>query len=141
MDKFAEFVSNHMVLSASFFGLLAYWIFGELKSRASGVGTVGAKDAIQLMNHSNAVVIDVREEKEVVDGMIINSVHIPLDDLQNHLKKIEKYKDKPVIVSCRTGNRSGKACNMLRKNGFLQVYNLRGGILAWQKENLPLVKK
>jgi len=141
MNQFAEFVSNHLFLSLSFFGLLAYWIMGEIKNRTSGVGSVSPLDATQLINHSNAVVVDVREDKEITEGLIINSIHIPLGKLGEQLKKIEKYKEKPVIVSCRSGLRSNSACSTLRKNGFQQVHNLRGGIVGWTKDGLPLVKK
>lgn len=141
MNQFTEFVGNHLFLSLSFFGLLAYWIIGEIKNRTSGIGSLSPLDATQMINHSNATIIDVRESKEVSDGLIINSIHIPLGDFKNQLKKLEKYKEKPVIVSCRSGSRSNHACSILRKNGFQKVHNLRGGISAWLKEGLPLVKK
>jgi rhodanese-related sulfurtransferase len=93
-----------------------------------------------MMNHSKAVVVDVREDKEMADGSIINAIHIPLGDLKNQIKKIEKYKEKPVIVVCRSGMRSASAASILRKEGFQQVHNMRGGIMAWQKDGMPLVK-
>jgi rhodanese-related sulfurtransferase len=141
MNQIAEFVGNHLFLSLSFFGLLAYWLVGEVKNRTSGIGSVSPLNATQMINHSNAVVVDVREDKEVADGLIINSIHIPLGDFKNQLKKLEKYKEKPIIVSCRSGSRSNHACSTLRKNGFQKVHNLRGGVTAWLKEGLPLVKK
>ena len=141
MNQYAEFVGNHLFLSLSFLGLLTYWILGEIRNRGSGIGTVSPLDATQLINHNNAVIIDVREDKEITDGLIINSIHVPYADLSNQLKKLEKHKQKPVIVSCRSGSRSASACKTLRKNEFAQVYNLRGGIMAWIKDGLPLVKK
>ncbi|NOY66227.1 MAG: rhodanese-like domain-containing protein [Gammaproteobacteria bacterium] len=141
MNNFTEFVGNHLFLSVSFLGLLTYWILGELKQRMNGTSAVSPIDATRLMNHSNAVVIDVREDKEMSDGTIINAIHIPVGDISNQIKKIEKYKEKPVIVACRSGHRSASACNTLRKQGFLHVYNLRGGVNAWQKDGMPLVKK
>ncbi len=141
MSQYTEFVGNHLFLSLSFLGLLTYWIIGEIKSRGSGVGSVSPMDATQLINHNNAVVIDVREPKEMTDGQIINSIHVPFTELSNQLKKLEKYKQKAVIVSCRSGLRSASVCKTLRKNEFTQVYNLRGGVVAWVKDGLPLVKK
>ena len=141
MNQYAEFVGNHLFLSMSFIALLTYWIIGEIKNRGSGVGTVSPLDATRLINHSNAIVVDVRENKELGDGLIINSIHVPLADLTNQLKKLEKYKSKPIIISCRSGHRSASACKTLRKHDFEQVYNLRGGIMAWSKDGLPLVKK
>ncbi|MGD9385464.1 MAG: rhodanese-like domain-containing protein [Thioalkalispiraceae bacterium] len=46
-----------------------------------------------------------------------------------------------MIVGCKTGQRSGQACATLKKQGFEQVYNLSGGVTAWQADNLPLTKK
>ena len=140
MSQYIEFANNNLFLTLSFFALLFYWIIGEIKQRNSGVGTLSPMEATQLMNHSNAVVVDVRETKEVADGSILNSIHIPMTDLNGQLKKLEKYKQKPIILSCRSGHRSASACKTLRKQGFEQVYNLRGGVMAWQKEGLPLVK-
>lgn len=141
MNNFTEFVGNHLFLSSSFFGLLAYWIIGELKNRNNSTGSLSPMDATQLMNHAHAVVIDIREDKEIEGGSIVNAIHIPLGDLANQLKKIEKFKEKPVIIVCRSGHRSNSALNTLRKNGFQKLYNLRGGIVAWQKDGMPLVKK
>ena len=87
MNQYAEFVGNHLFLSLSFLGLLTYWILGEIRNRGSGIGTVSPLDATQLINHNNAVVIDVREDKEITDGLIINSIHVPYADLSKQLKK------------------------------------------------------
>mgnify|MGYP000494151961 CR=1 FL=1 len=50
-------------------------------------------------------------------------------------------KGKPIVAVCRSGSRSGSACNMLRKNGFENVKNLRGGMMAWESANLPVKRK
>lgn len=141
MNNFTEFVGNNLLLALSFFGLLTYWIIGEIKQRTSGIGAVSPMEATKLMNHSHAVVLDVREDKELVDGSIVNAIHIPVGDLTKQIKKIEKYKEKPIVVICRSGMRSASACNTLRKQGFMHVYNLRGGVMAWKKDGMPLVKK
>ncbi|MDX1345773.1 MAG: rhodanese-like domain-containing protein, partial [Sedimenticolaceae bacterium] len=72
---------------------------------------------------------------------IVNSVNLPINGFKNQIKQLEKQKEKPIIVSCRSGNQSQMACRELRKAGFEKVYNLRGGVLAWQSANLPLTKK
>jgi rhodanese-related sulfurtransferase len=83
-------------------------------------------------------VIDVREDSEYKSGHIADSKHIPLGSLKSRLNEIESYKSRPVIVSCRSGSRSAHACGMLAKNGFTSLYNLRGGIGAWQGASLPV---
>ena len=97
--------------------------------------------ATQLINRENAVILDVREDNEYRDGHIVNSVHIPLSYLKDRLKELEKYKGKPIIVGCRSGQRSSQACGVLKKQGYDAVYNLSGGIMAWKSDNLPLTKK
>ena len=140
MEQFTEFVGNHLYLSMIFAALLTMLIVGELKRKSGGPGQVGPVEATSMINHQNAVVLDVRKDDEYSQGAIVNAIHIPLEEIDNHLKKIEKYKDKSIIVYCRTGSRSVSACSKLKKHGFDAVFNLGGGVLAWQKDNLPLVK-
>jgi rhodanese-related sulfurtransferase len=98
-------------------------------------------DATQLINHKNAILVDVRDVNDYREGHIINALHIPLADLDSHGKKLEKYKEKALITYCRSGQRSATACARLQKQGFTSVYNLRGGVMAWQKDNLPLTRE
>ncbi len=65
-------------------------------------------------------------------GHIINSLNIPMNGFSNQLATLEKHKQRPIIIGCRSGAQSASACQILRKQGYEQVYNLRGGILAWQ---------
>ena len=86
------------------------------------------------------MVLDVREDSEYKSGHLLNSKWIPLGKLKERLGELEKYRDKPIVVVCRSGNRSGSACAMLGKEGFSQAYNLAGGVMDWQKRKLPLEK-
>ena len=108
--------------------------------RISGVKEVETLEATQLINHRDAVILDVREDKEFVTGHLPNAKHIPLGQLVARLKDVEKFKNKPIVVNCRSGARSATACGILRKNGFEEVYNLKGGINAWQQANMPVEK-
>ena len=85
--------------------------------------------------------MDIRPMADYTNGHIINSINIPANGFKNQLARLEKYKQKPVIVTCRSGAQSSAACKQLRNAGFEQVYNLRGGILAWQNANLPTSRK
>ncbi|MEX0680558.1 MAG: rhodanese-like domain-containing protein [Balneolales bacterium] len=80
--------------------------------------------------------LDVREqyEKDFVD---IGGTLIPLGQLMERLEEIESEQDKPVIVYCRSGNRSAHACQALMASGFSNVKNLKGGILKWAEEIDP----
>ena len=84
----------------------------------------------QQKGEENLIIIDVREGHERAE-FNIGGEHIPLGDLQTKLEDLEDYKDKEVIVYCRSGNRSGMACQLLQQAGFTNARNLTGGMLAW----------
>lgn len=117
-------------------GFMLFWTtFGN---RIRGIKDVDCQGAMQLINHKQAIVLDVREDSEYKSGHVLNAKHIPLGKLGQRVGELEKYRDQPIVVICRSGNRSGTASALLGKQGFTQVYNLHGGVMAWQKANLPL---
>lgn len=119
-------------------GWMLFWsMFGN---RIRGIKDVDCVAATQLINHKNALVLDVREDSEYKSGHVLNATHIPLGKLNERVGELEKYRDQPIVVVCRSGNRSCSACSLLGKQGFTQAYNLAGGMMAWQKANLPLEK-
>ena len=80
--------------------------------------------------------IDVREEYEF-DEMNINGKLIPMGEVLS--RKDEVPRDKKVVVHCRSGKRSASVINALEKEGYTNLYNLRGGILAWAEEIDPSI--
>jgi rhodanese-related sulfurtransferase len=119
-------------------GLMLVW---PALSRMSGTSSnLGPADAVLLINRENALVLDVREDAEYADGHITDARHIPLAQLDARVEELRKFKDKPVLVNCQAGMRSAKACGILKKHGFSKVYNLQGGLNAWQQAKLPVVK-
>ena len=132
-----QFVLNNWYL---FLGLavVLFMLFADpIRQRLLGIATVPASQAIQILNRQNGVIVDVREPNEFSTGHIPNAANIPVGSIAGRLKELNKYKDKPVIVVCRSGQRSAHAAVVLRKNGFASVYNLAGGMLTWQADNLP----
>jgi rhodanese-related sulfurtransferase len=140
MDQFTSFVINNWELFLALVIIIALLFASNLQSAFSGVVQIGPVEAIKMINHEKAVVVDVRDDKEFVEGHIINSIHIPLGNVQQRVNELNAHREKPIIVSCRSGARSNAACSMLRKNGFENVFNLKGGIMAWQSASLPLSK-
>ena len=91
--------------------------------------------ASQLQNDTNSVVLDVRTENEIAEGIIPNAIHINIYKGQGFIDDIEKLdKTKNYYVYCRSGNRSGQACGVMNQLGFENAYNLVGGILDWTGE-------
>lgn len=106
-----------------------------------GGQSLSPAQATLMMNREDAVVIDVRETGEWSSGHIPGARHITLGQLDKRLSEVEKFKGKPIIVCCASGNRSSSACGTLRKAGFEKVYNLSGGISAWIEASLPVTTK
>jgi len=105
-----------------------------------GIKLLGTHEALRLMNNKGTTLVDVREEKEYAEGHMPHTVNIPLSKLADRLGQLNNAKGKPIIVVCRSGNRSKKGAVLLAKNGFDQLYSMNGGTAAWEKENLPLEK-
>jgi rhodanese-related sulfurtransferase len=137
MHQLLEFVTNHLPLVLTFIGLaaaLAWNLFFDPVAKTA----VTPLQATPLINHEDAVVLDVRSIAEYNKGHIVNAINIPLNGLSKQLQQLEKYKDRPIIVACRSGSRSGMAVKMLLKKGFQNVHNLKGGMMAWESAGLPV---
>lgn len=134
-----EFLQENMIWVA-----LAFVSGGMLLWPMISGGTVAhltPAEATLLMNREDALVLDVRETGEWSSGHITGARHITLGQLDKRLSELDKFKEKPIIVICASGNRSSSACGRLKKAGFDKVYSLGGGISAWVGANLPLTTK
>ena len=137
-----EFVAQNWHLFLALVVIVLLLTFDHARHRISGVKAVSATELPQLLNHEDAVVVDVCEPAEFRKGHIPGAINIPLSQIEENTKKLERYKKqgRPLVVSCQSGNRSSKGAAKLRKLEFDKVYTLSGGIAAWQKENLPVEK-
>lgn len=137
MLQFLE--SNLIMVSITMIsGYMLFWSF--FGNRLRGIKEVDTVGATNLVNRKNALVLDVREQSEYDLGHIINSRLISLGALKERVGELEKYRERPIVVVCRSGSRSESATAFLNKQGFAEVYSLSGGVMAWQKASLPLEK-
>lgn len=138
MEQIIDFIVANPVLVLVF----AFFLLGLLitESRKGGQ-SLSPQQATQLVNGQNGVLVDIRKKDEFKAGHIAGAVNIEYANFSNKLSELEKHKDKPIIVVCKTGTTAGAAGAILRKSGFTQVNKLSGGILEWQAQKLPLVKK
>jgi rhodanese-related sulfurtransferase len=134
-----KFVFDNIFLIAVAFvsGAMLVW---PLARRGAGGPSVNTLEATQMINRQDALLLDVREQVEFAHSHILNARGLPLSQIEARFGEIEKFKDKPVIVCCASGNRSSAAATALRKHGFSNVFNLSGGFAAWQQAGLPLQK-
>jgi len=100
---------------------------------------VSVDDVSAMLKDKNKYfLLDVRTQEEYDDGFIENSILIPVTELESRLSEVPS--DKPIIVYCRSGNRSLKAADLLIENKYSPVYNMLGGINEWIKKGYPVVK-
>lgn len=134
-----DFVQNNIFWFA--LALFSGGAFVWQSIRGSGVADIIPVQASLLINREDALVLDVRDAAEFNAGRIPNAKHIPLAQMAQRLGELDKWKEKPIIAYCQSGNRSASACAALKKAGFTQVHNLNGGLPAWQDANLPVTRK
>jgi len=112
-------------------------LFPLLQNRGAKVSQL---QATQYMNQGKTLVLDVRDAAEFAEGHLPNAKNIPLAELNNRLKEIEKSKNTVVITVCAKGMRSATATALLTKAGFAQVFSLEGGTEAWKTQGMPIIK-
>ncbi|BBM70000.1 molybdopterin-synthase adenylyltransferase MoeB [Rhodothermus marinus] len=93
----------------------------------------------RLERGDRPVILDVRKPHEVQIASIGHDLLIPVDELPERLAELEPYRDREIVVYCRSGARSARATKLLREAGFRDVKNLKGGILAWSQEIDPSI--
>jgi len=134
-----------------FFGMMSCKDSKSEKTATEEVSeTVTTQEVVSLLNtdefekHISAVgdvqLVDVRTPEEVADGTIPGSIHFDFyaEDFKEKLSALNK--DIPVYVFCRSGRRSGEAATIMEEMGFTRVYDLDGGVVAWQDSGRELVK-
>ncbi|MBN2003027.1 MAG: rhodanese-like domain-containing protein [Anaerolineae bacterium] len=110
-----------------------------VEATAASLGPdVSVDDVAALVPDGSVTVIDVREKSEFDEGHIAGATLVPLGELASRVDEIPT--DRPVILVCRSGNRSGQAYRLLGEKGFTNIHNMTGGMLAWQKAGHPVEK-
>jgi rhodanese-related sulfurtransferase len=109
---------------------------------ANGAITSGVVDVstfVKLMEGDH-ILLDVRTPEEFSEGYIANAKNINFYDDDFSERVITLNKNEPVLVYCKKGSRSAKACKVLKDAGFKTIYDLEGGFTAWQSAKQPIAK-
>jgi rhodanese-related sulfurtransferase len=135
-----EFIKDNALLVGLAIGSGLALLWPMLNRNAGGVKNIGASEAVLLMSRNKPLVLDVRDATEFAAGHIQGAKNIPVAELLNRIKEIEKFKEKSVLVHCQKGMRAKTACAILRGQQFSQLHNLQGGLNTWVEAKMPLVK-
>ena len=137
MKDIQPFLLAHWPLSLAFVMTLLAIIFYELRERQAGGKRVNPTELTRMMNHENAVVVDMREASEFIQGHILHAMNITATTFKDHQAKLVKLNSRPIIVVDNNGTGVGPMIKLLSQDGF-NVYALTGGLALWRQEGLPL---
>lgn len=130
------------ILTAAVFAA-GYYVMSLSNSPEKTVG--GILNASELKNalekEKDYVLVDVRTPDEYEEGHLSGSLLVPLDTIDRNAENVLTDKDKKLFVYCRTGRRSAEAVGKLRSMGYTNVYDVSGGITAWQASGYPIISK
>lgn len=138
MQHFFEFMVNNWLLFLALIVIVALLVMTTVRGRLLGFNEIKPAEAVQLMNRDEPLLLDVRDADEFKGGHVLGAVHIPADELDDRMSELEAWREKPVLIICRTGQRSAKAAAALKRQGFKQLHKLDGGMMAWQSAQLPV---
>ena len=138
MERYLEFVVNHYILSLAL-AVVVYLLIQDLvESAFKKFSSLSPMMAVTKMNSGDVTIVDVREPNEYSKGHIENAINIPLAKLDERISEISAQKAEPLLVVCQTGTRAIPACKTLNKAGFTELYNINGGMQAWEDNKLPI---
>lgn len=141
MDQLIEFARDNFILSGIWMALVIMLVYSFVSPLLSKAKRVDNHQATLLINKEDAIVLDIRSQKDFKAGHIIGSKQIKPEEVrEGNFSKLEKDKDKPIIVVCAMGNLAAATANKMVKQGFTNVNVLSGGINSWQGASLPLSK-
>ncbi len=131
-----QFIVDNWILifAALTSGAMLLW---PMVNKGGPGGKLSAADAVRLINHEKAVLIDVCEPAEFASGHAAGARNVPLSTLGN-AKGLPTNKALPLVVMCATGARSSRAAAQLRQAGYTNVRALAGGNAAWREASLPM---
>ncbi|BAW79387.1 rhodanese-like protein [Candidatus Nitrosoglobus terrae] len=141
ISRIFEFLTNHWILSTLLIGVLLALAVDPLLRRLRGIRKISTIETTRLINQENAVVIDIREEKEFDKEHILDSINIPLSHFSKRLEKLDQFKDRPLVMVWGIGQGILPVTSQLSRRGHKAIYMLQGGMESWREANMPLFSK
>jgi len=141
MQQLVEFIGNHPILATAWVVLAVLIIYSYIETIFSPVKQLSTREVTILMNKEDAAVVDIRSKGDFKKGHILGATHLAPEAVSTgDFDKLEKLKNKPIIVVCAMGMTAKRTALQMLKAGFSQVTVLKGGMGSWQGEGLPVKK-
>ncbi len=139
MHQFLEYIARHPYLAGGAVLAALAVAINELRESMQAFAALSTLQTVRLMNQG-ALLVDLRSAEAYAAGHIGEARHVPAAELAAQAESLARWRDKNVILYCDSGVTGAAAARTLTKAGFTKVFNLEGGVAAWSKDNLPLVK-
>jgi rhodanese-related sulfurtransferase len=137
MESILQYAGSHPLMFGSMLLMFAIVFAYEMRAAQRKGVDVTPAEAVALFN-AGAQPVDIRAPAQFEKGHILDARNIPVADLEQHIPSLEKFNERGVLVYCDNGASSLKAVEKLRARGVTSARSLRGGIVAWRAENLPV---
>ena len=135
-----SFVVLAVILVATMFlGVIIFCPINLVYGKYTSIDVVTANNMITNGTYPNLIILDVRTQSEYDEGHLENAILIPITELESRINEILQYRDTEIIVYCKGGGRSAQASSILDSNNFTKVFNVLGGITAWESAGYPII--
>jgi rhodanese-related sulfurtransferase len=139
MDRLLDYFTKEPLLAGGLVLMTLVVLGYEIRQRVALASAIAPNEAIRLVN-SGAVLVDLRAANQFKDGHIAGAKNVPGDQITTDPKALERLAAKTVVLYCGDGATTAAAQRALSRAGAKGIFSLRGGLAAWTKENLPVVK-
>ena len=137
MQRLLEFIQHHPYLNGALLAVLVALAVDEALRRLRKYREIGPAESVLLIN-KGAAVLDLRAQAEFKSGHIINARNIPMAELDGRTAELDKFREQALVLACKSGAEAATAAARLTKQGFRQLFVLKGGIAAWKQDQFPL---
>ena len=109
-------------------------------SSNGNIRDISANNLANQLERSDMLILDVRTPQEYAAGHVPSAINMPHTSVKSQLEKLQEYKDKTIVIYCKSGRRAAMARQTLTDAGFKQLLHLDGDMDGWQLGNFPIEK-
>jgi rhodanese-related sulfurtransferase len=138
MGQLTQFIIHHWELWLALMLVLTLIVINDLITQKKRAKELSPAAAVDMINHHQTVIIDLRDPETFRAGHIIDAIRVSAEDFNQ--QRMESYKKKPFILVCARGVQAATLATKLKTQGFTEAMVLSGGMTAWLAAELPIVK-
>ena len=138
MQEVIAFLSQNWPMSSALIIVFFLILLNEIQFLRTKGKEVSPQAAVRLINHDNAIVIDLRDSESYKKSHIIDAIQASPEEFDKN--KMNKYKEKTLILVCDKGLKAAALATKLRGQGYKNPVVLSGGMTAWHTAQLPILK-